>query len=562
MGRSGGRKGYKVFSINTTIRNPDRNVGFLECFKEFDGKKFSKELQEKYFLTLVQQGIYHNLNVKQSVKEKLNNKKILTAAEAQESINNNPQATGIPGRVITQLRALKDQGFLIFDGGKTPYLISITALGKELLDGKEHVTDIYSKAMLGLEANSPARLKVFNKSRPFLNTIFVIKTVNEKCVKLGKKPNGIFKHEFGIFVLSMKDCDYKRAADRIMNYRSVYGNKINEEYIKKYLFEEQGLIPLNIDSVIKEYPDDVMRKFQMTGLLMTHGAYQNIFYNFSNYNMKKVESLIRDYKDYKYIQYSTKQDYYNAMANIILPWQAEDSVRIGIIEHKAETLGKKITNFENLTKIEDELDKDFYANSLNKAISKSNLDITLKELNYLSSTKKYKSKYSSVSEPLRLEYLIALALGKKFKTRGLQSNIIYNEEGYPISFAGAGKSDVIYRYEEAAITFEPTMIKNRNQQLNSETTNVCRHMQNVIKEYQKEVKTMMIAPYVHPDVANYFKYRAFEDKLKIAPISINEFVELVKKSDSIQAFGKNFDSDVLLLLENNTNKYCQIMNGK
>lgn len=38
MGTSGARIGYKIFSINTTIRNPKRNFDFLEAFSKYDGK--------------------------------------------------------------------------------------------------------------------------------------------------------------------------------------------------------------------------------------------------------------------------------------------------------------------------------------------------------------------------------------------------------------------------------------------------------------------------------------------------------------------------------------------
>ena len=37
MGTAGDRTGYKVFSINTTIRNPARNYDFLKVFERFDG---------------------------------------------------------------------------------------------------------------------------------------------------------------------------------------------------------------------------------------------------------------------------------------------------------------------------------------------------------------------------------------------------------------------------------------------------------------------------------------------------------------------------------------------
>ena len=46
----------------------------------------------------------------------------------------------------------------------------------------------------------------------------------------------------------------------------------------------------------------------------------------------------------------------------------------------------------------------------------------------MSGTAKGKSTFEDISEPLRLEYLLALILGKKYGTKGLISNIIYNED--------------------------------------------------------------------------------------------------------------------------------------
>ena len=41
MGTAGNRKGFKVFSINTTIRNPQRNIDFLKAIANFEGLKLN-----------------------------------------------------------------------------------------------------------------------------------------------------------------------------------------------------------------------------------------------------------------------------------------------------------------------------------------------------------------------------------------------------------------------------------------------------------------------------------------------------------------------------------------
>ena len=118
MGTSGDRSGYKVFSINTTVRNPKRNTDFLTFFKPYDGQVFTEKVAHSYFFDLVINGIYRLTDIPLSVKNKIINGDKLTDEEASRAIKNNPQAPGLYGRVMTQLRAMKDQGFLMFERQK------------------------------------------------------------------------------------------------------------------------------------------------------------------------------------------------------------------------------------------------------------------------------------------------------------------------------------------------------------------------------------------------------------------------------------------------------------
>ena len=58
MGTSGDRKGYKIFSINTTVRNPKRNTDFLRYFKPYNGMLFTDNIAHSYFFDLVRYGVY------------------------------------------------------------------------------------------------------------------------------------------------------------------------------------------------------------------------------------------------------------------------------------------------------------------------------------------------------------------------------------------------------------------------------------------------------------------------------------------------------------------------
>lgn len=94
MGTSGNRVGFKVFSINTTVRNPQRNLEFLEHFQKFNGLVFDSKVKMLYLIELVKNGVYKFSNISSTIKEKLDNDIALNEAEIKEAFENNPQATG------------------------------------------------------------------------------------------------------------------------------------------------------------------------------------------------------------------------------------------------------------------------------------------------------------------------------------------------------------------------------------------------------------------------------------------------------------------------------------
>ena len=177
---------------------------------------------------------------------------------------------------------------------------------------------------------------------------------------------------------------------------------------------------------------------------------------------------------------------------------------------------------------EELLDRFFYNKTLENAVEKYDYKLINKELLILSGTIKEKSKFDDISEPLRLEYLLALLIGKRYGTKGLVSNIIYNEDGAPLHFAPAGKCDIIFHHVDGSFILEPTMQRGKNQILNNETANVARHVKEETQDTGIEYRAMMIAPYVHPDVASFFQFKASKDKVKIAPLNIDRVVGLVE----------------------------------
>jgi len=560
MGTSGNRIGYKVFSFGTTVRNPKRNEEFLQALIPFDNKVMDDQLLGEYYAYLLKKGIYQANNISASIKKKWEDDIDLTDEEIKTIIRDNPQACGNSGRVMTQLRTIKDQGFLMFEDGASNHpKITISELGWELLEGTKDAADIYTKAMIGIQANSPARVAILNQSRPFLNTLFVIREVNKRWSALGNEAKGIHPHELSTFVMSMVDCDYQKAVEDIMSYRKVYRHKVDIKALQAYI-SGKGMLPIAEETLIT-YADDVFRKFEMTGLIVKRGAFAGQYYDFSRYNMGKIEEILEFYKDYRFESYPDIPSYYHALAKIELPWEKNNTLRKRIIEMKAAVLNMQLNPNNSYEENEAILDRIFYTNALKRAIEKVDIRDVYRELHILSGKLKEKPKYDDIPDSLRLEYVLALAIGKKYGTDGLVSNIMYNEDGRPLHCAASGKCDIMYINPNGSYILEPTMQTGRDQQANSETTNIARHAREEERKLKISFRVLMIAPRVHPDVEDWFQFRSDREKAKMMALSIERTTGLFIESADIPALNDNYDALFKRLMEGNPITFTDEVNS-
>lgn len=568
-GTSGNRPGYKIYSINTTVRNPKRNIEFLEVFLPYDGKPFDSDAKHRYLAECVKRGVYRFTNIDESIKYKLDNDIELSPSEVRQAFRDNPQATGFANRVVTQLRSLKDQGFLDFvrDGRtRDGAIMKVTSLGKMLIENNISSSDIYTIAMIALHGKSPIRTTMYNETRPFLNTLFVMNEVKRIMQSRHKEFKGILLHEFAGFVLSMKDCDYRKAAREIVKYRDKFGNNINKPYLENYIYNDLGLLRVTFNTLIKDYVDDVYRKFELTGLLRKRGAYTNTYIDFSVQNLGKVNQILNEFGGYYWHDFRTKSEYYDYIDSIVLPWNRDDKLRREVLQQRADSMGVIIDFAQTLEQIEDYLNQISGQTALSRQVRNFTFDEIIKELLILSKDidDAPNKKVEDLSEPLRLEYLLALLFGKKYGPEYVVSNLIYNDDGEPLSFAPGGKSDISFHSTDLNLIIEATMIRNRNQQLNSETANLSRHLEDMEARSGTSFGMTLVAPYIHRDTCDYFEYTASRKQLNICPLSIQRIVEIIQVSDTTGDFQNNFKILVNTLKESaiNLSLFLDYVNSK
>jgi len=555
MGTSGNNPGFKVFSISTTIRNPRRNTEFLEVLKEFDDKDLSVEVKDEIYYELIRRGIYKFTKLDSIIKEKYKDGIILSDAEIKRIINDNPQKTGDEGRVMTQIRALKDTGLVSLKGNSRKLLhLKITKLGESLINGEDS-ENVYTKAMIGLHAKNPQRTTIYNKARPFLNTLFVIDELNKHY----ENEKGLLWHEFAIFVLSMKDCDYKKVVNRIIEYREKFGNKVSQPYLEEYLYDVVGVNRIQFRSILKDYADDVFRKFDMTGLLVASGFGENLYIRYNDYNKSKVKSILEEYKNYEFKEFSSDEEYFNYLSNIYLPWEQSEEVKKELVLSKSSLLGVSIDENDSLDKQLSKLDNIHNKRIFDSSVERYDMPLIKEELLMLGKNKDERSRFNDIPEPVRLEWLIALATAKIYGAEYVKPNLSLDERGIPKSFASGGMADIEFITDEIYCLIEVTLQQDYKQQLNNETTSISDHLKQLITE--KEKFSLLIAPRIHDRVAEFFKFITMVERLMVVGLTIEYYVNMIETNPTIERF-KNIVKNLSEKMCGNdgTTKYCDYMN--
>ncbi len=543
---AGNRKGLKMYSFNTTVRMPDKNIEFLELFKKYEGILFDDAQRINYYVDAIKNGIVKPMKMTSEIREKIRRGEELSKEEVVEILKNNRPRNGFGGRVGDFMSAMSSQGFLQRQGKR----YRLTNLGNELLTNPENEADIYIKAMINLEYGSIDRNTATNKAIPFLNMIFVMNEL-KKYYKTENKPyKGISDFELGTFVFTMKNCNYKKAFKDIIKYRNKFGGTTNIDYAMKYIHENNGILVIS-KNTLKDYTDEVLRKFKKTGLFIEDKKYKKSYYNFSPIEEEKINLLIENYSGYKWKKFNDMDEYFNNIESYVLPWEADDSLYAKILKKKAEIVGLTANLDKIDKKIRDEIESKYNDYIFqNSAIDDFNYDLIIHELEIINGKHKGNSILPDTENFVKLEWFVSLLLSKKFGKASVKSNLKFYDDGTPKCCAGGGEADIEFYTSEMNYIIEVTTISNKNQQINNETTSVLRHLDEANRRNcGKKTTAIMVAPYIHYDTINIYQISAkgiSKDTIAV-PLTIDAFIKTVQESEKFEDFN------------NKIYEYCEMM---
>lgn len=560
----------KVWSFNTTVRNPERLQEFLSLLKTFEGKEFNEDCQSNFFAAEIRKRLY-----KPTLKT-LGDKELLKEIEKQtdeeiseEKLNEivkiyKSKPVGPDARGRTTAGILNRFGLAI--ASKSRGKVLITSLGKDWLEGKISDQELFTKFLLKWQYPNPLEegYASFN-IKPFIGTLHLINNVNKKYKALNNDPKGISREEFLLFIPSLTNYkEINKIADKIIEYRENLANKSGKErkeYINDIISDRlRKIFGENADlrkafSNLHDYTDSAIRYFRMTEFIYLRGSNNYIDLNpnheveinkllgaedGSAVNIPSLEKYLQYLIDIKLpdLPWYNKKDLENIKLNLIKKiielsekQEPEDYIKneINKIEKENKSLDKIIANLELL--------KNRYA--IKKLMkyrydSKQMNDCILSIRNLFTA----RPKILTTRPSLDLEWYSSVSLMVLNDALDIVPSYKLGDDGIPTGFV-SGKTDIECYYSSFNMIVEVTMLNGRDQYI-KESQPVMRHLrdfENKLKD-SGEIYGLFIAPSIHRDTLGAFwpsikwGYESQGKTQKIIPLTVEQLISLLSFSNS------------------------------
>lgn len=537
-----------LWSASTTMRNPERTYSFLKTIKEVEGMPWNDETQMRLQSLLIKNRFYkptkENLSQHQiDILEDLNYQMSYTEAR---DIFDSKKYTDAPMRGRTTFDPIEKLGLasLEIDSKTHEVRVRVTELGQLFLDNRIALEDVVFSNLLKFQYPNPlsSDCRDYN-TKPFINTLRLIKKVNELCNERGLKAKGVSKDEFGIFVLSIKSYDeIDEKAESLLTYREQMDKLSTEEEKQSYrtAFIESYLS--NFKKPVqntKEYADNIIRYVRLTKYIYIRGG--GYYIDLEPRRMIEIESLLEmDNGSAKSFSLEAYKAFIGDYYSYTLPFEtiekltkiAEDIVaEINALERKLSLSTSAVVIANNITDLKTQIESLRERRiCLQNLILKANyqqIDQIDSAIDALKNIRKLNMKPS-----VALEKWTNIALNIINDALLIKPNSPLGDDNEPIFTAPAGVPDIECLYDGFGAICEVTMLTGRDQWFN-EGQPVMRHLRDFENQHSATPNyCLFVAPSLHQDTMNTFwnavKYEYQGSKQKIVPITITQLIDILQ----------------------------------
>lgn len=465
-----GTRLYKQMSLEVAVRNPERYEGVLRTFAKFDGMV----LNDSGILDIYSQLYLDDVVTAESLKDVTLNKKLVCSWIKNHCSHNNEWGfpTGYQAAFTRYLKTLSEFGFIYAQYNQK---FRLAPVAWALVNGKITLSEAFALQSMRFWRKSPYR-RVLNDFNFFEFIIDAIRAL--------KKEGHRLSYNQLMVALFSDDGDVNAFLNLIKT------NKVGDDVDKAYRLvqqiydrkDTQHARISQINSAFRDYGNTVFRVLQLTGfitvdysgmLMISPNENRMPFYDaLKALNFHIPETAKEDEEEY----FEVLGSFDSALETMITTFRAED-------EHSTEEYNAKIPNIIKSYSLTPDL--------IEQALIKvSNGD------------KKGKDAFWFIQDPVKFEFLLTLFVysyyGDKFVYK---PNYLCDEAGIPYSHAPGNIGDIEIYNQACYWLIEATLIRSKNQQINNETVNLFRHI-NESKHGEKFLT--LVAPYIHDDTKLIF----------------------------------------------------------
>lgn len=540
-----------LWSMTTTIREAERIPAFLKTAKEMENEYWDTDAQIKFQILLIKNREYLNTDSTQTFNklttEQINllkDKTIEMTYDQAREIFEAKEYSDPPMRGRQSMSPLEKLGLVDRSSGR----IVLTDIGNKLLNEEITFDEFMFEQLLKLQyPNAIERERLNWNSKPFINTLQLIKKVNELCLQNNMKAKGLTKIEFGIFALSITNyTDVDSIAQNVIEFRQRYEqcatNADKENYRKSFIARYLSNFK-NPENNTKEYTDNIIRYMRITKYVYIRGKYGNTCIDLEPRRMVEINSILEnDNGAAREFTHDEWIEYYGTYGAYDMPFDT--------IEKLTEIFNKilsEINSLENKLHIDRTIlacpdskseIKEAIVKLRTKRVSLQNLEIKFDYNNDLSKIDEAIEALSNIRNlelkpSIALEKWTNIALNIINDSLLIKPNSIVGDDNEPTFTAPAGVPDIECYYDNFNATCEVTMLTSRDQWYN-EGQPVMQHLRDfeLSNNDNKDCYCLFVAPSLHRGTINTYyqsiKYEYEGAKQKIIPITIKQLIEILK----------------------------------
>lgn len=563
----------KVWSFNTTVRNPERMQNFLRALKELEGEIFNEETQERFFFLQIKKRLYKP--TKRTLKDEILMNEVTkeTAEEIPDEIVKRMIDLYREKEVNAEARGRTTAGILNRFGlcvaHKSKGAVIITEMGKNWLENKIDDQELFFKFLLKWQYPNPLESGYSNFNvKPFIGTLHLINAVNKKWEEYGERPVGISKKEFMLFVPSLTRFDnidlysdliieYRRGLrSRFERNRKNYEENFTNKRISDIFGPNKDLGKVLRD--LRDYTDSAIRYFRMSGFIYLRGDghYIDIAPDYSIQVNRLLEVDTAEAKEFK--NYTVYFRYLTDVSLPDLPWENQvDLANIkgeltAVIQQNAVELSKskmvegELKFIETLPLVDqivklNEIKNDLQIEKLKRF--KYNNEMLKKSIQGIENTLSDKTRTVTTRPSLDLEWFVSLSLMVLNDAQDIKPSYKLGDDGVPTGFS-SDIADIECYYPSFGMIVEVTLLRGRDQWF-SEGQPVMRHLRDYEDKNKgyKNIFCIFVAPHLHRDTLNTFwsslKYGYEGKRQKVIPLTIEQFLRVLSIISEKITKGKN-----------------------